>query len=58
VKNTKKRRRPMQREFQATYFDANNNNNNNNNNNTLSILAETGTGSDNGELNRKKRKIF
>jgi len=24
----------------------------------LSITAETGTGSDNGELNRKKRKIF
>jgi len=24
----------------------------------LSILAETGTGSDNGKLNRKKRKIF
>jgi len=24
----------------------------------LSIIAETGTGSDNGELNRKKRKIF
>ena len=24
----------------------------------LSIIAETGTGSDNGKLNRKKRKIF
>ena len=24
----------------------------------LSTLAETGTGSDNGKLNRKKRKIF
>jgi len=24
----------------------------------LSVLAETGTGSDNGKLNRKKRKIF
>jgi hypothetical protein len=24
----------------------------------LSILVETGTGSDNGKLNRKKRKIF
>ena len=24
----------------------------------LSILAETGTGSDNGKLNRKKKKIF
>jgi ribosome-binding protein aMBF1 (putative translation factor) len=24
----------------------------------LSILAETGTGSDSGKLNRKKRKIF
>ena len=24
----------------------------------LSIMAETGTGSDNGKLNRKKRKIF
>jgi len=24
----------------------------------LSILAETGTGSDNGKLNRKRRKIF
>ena len=24
----------------------------------LSILAETGTGCDNGKLNRKKRKIF
>ena len=24
----------------------------------LSILAETGIGSDNGKLNRKKRKIF
>jgi len=24
----------------------------------LSILAETGTGSDNGKLNRKKRNIF
>lgn len=24
----------------------------------LSIIAETGTGSDNGMLNRKKRKIF
>ena len=24
----------------------------------LSIIAETGTGSDNGELNRKKRQIF
>jgi hypothetical protein len=24
----------------------------------LSILGETGTGSDNGKLNRKKRKIF
>jgi len=24
----------------------------------LSILAETGTGSDNGNLNTKKRKIF
>jgi hypothetical protein len=26
--------------------------------NELSIIAETGTGSDNGKLNRKKRKIF
>ena len=24
----------------------------------LSIIAETGTGSDNGKLNKKKRKIF
>ena len=24
----------------------------------LSIIAETGTGSDNGKLNRKRRKIF
>ena len=24
----------------------------------FSIIAETGTGSDNGKLNRKKRKIF
>ena len=24
----------------------------------LSIIAETGTGSDNGKLNRKKRKIL
>jgi len=24
----------------------------------LSIIAETGTGSDNGKLNRKKRKVF
>ena len=24
----------------------------------LSIIAETGTGSDNGKVNRKKRKIF
>jgi len=24
----------------------------------LSVIAETGTGSDNGKLNRKKRKIF
>jgi hypothetical protein len=24
----------------------------------LSIIAETGTGSDNGKSNRKKRKIF
>jgi uncharacterized protein (UPF0303 family) len=24
----------------------------------LSVLAETGTASDNGKLNRKKRKIF
>ena len=26
--------------------------------NDLSIIAETGTGSDNGKLNRKKKKIF
>jgi hypothetical protein len=26
--------------------------------NDLSITAETGTGSDNGNLNRKKKKIF
>jgi len=26
--------------------------------NDLSIIAETGTGSDNGKLNMKKRKIF
>ena len=24
----------------------------------LSVLAETGTGTDNGKLNRKKREIF
>jgi len=24
----------------------------------ISVIAETGTGSDNGKLNRKKRKIF